>query len=92
MAELPEGWTLQRIRDLGVRDVELLSIEGRDVFEDRVTDYVQLDPTVIVDCGGLCLVQDQSDGMWHMGQAENDGTIVCWGAYGEDLADAIAAL
>jgi hypothetical protein len=92
VADLPEGWTLQRIRDLGVREVRLLDPEGRYVVEDCIDDYVQLDPTVIIDCGGLCLVHDRDDGHWHMGQEDDDGTIVCWGGYGTDLGDAIAGL
>lgn len=92
VAELPSGWTIQRIRDMGVREVRLLPVEDRDVFEQGVDDYVQLDPTVIIDCGGLYLVHDRGDGMWHMGDVEDDGTIVCWAGYGQDLADAIRAL
>lgn len=89
--ELPEGWTIDRIKAMGVATASLVSSTTYAV-EDGVTDLIELSPTVIVDCGDQYLVHDETDNLWHMGQMDDDGTIWCWGAYGEDLGDAINGL
>lgn len=40
--------------------------------------------------GGLILVRHDED--WYMGDADDDGTVICWGAYGTDLREAIDGL
>ena len=45
-----------------------------------------------VDWAGLHLVLDTTDQHWHMGQMDDQGTIICWGSYGPDLGEAIEAL
>ncbi len=91
VSQLPDGWSLERIREMGVREVRLLSNKCY-VVEDRVDDLVELDPACIIDCGGLQLLLDRADGEWHMGSMDDDGAIWCWGSYGADLAEAIRAL
>ena len=88
---LPDGWTLDRIRRMGVKNPRLMPLDTI-VLEDRVDDLVELTPVSIVDCGGLCLVLDADDGKWHMGTAGDDGQILCWVSCGSDLAAAIKAL
>ncbi len=50
-----------------------------------------LDPIVIIDCGGLCLVLD-TDGDWYMGQSDGEQVVRCWASYGPELASALANL
>jgi hypothetical protein len=91
---LPDGWTMERVAE-AANDPEarLLDLE-RSVWLRGLDEPVELEPTVIVGfSGGICLVQEQSEGMWYMGQIdETDGSIHCWGQYGGDLENAIAGL
>ena len=59
---------------------------------DEVSDLRQLQPSVIIDCGGLILMQDRSDQDWYMGQQDEEAAILCWGNYGQDLDSALKAL
>lgn len=92
---LPVGWDLDRIRtesmDLNAR---ILDPEGRLVVTESFGElsYIELDPVVIIDFSGLCLVRDSGDSLWYMGDVEEDGSIMCWGPYGEDLGEAINSL
>ncbi len=89
---LPEGWTLERIKDMGIAAPAIVT-RPVNVLEDLADGLVELDPMVILDLGGgYCLALiDDSDG-WHMGQWTAADTIVCWGSYGPDLEYAINAL
>ncbi len=91
MEKLPAGWTVERIRAMGVSDVCLVE-QDIGVLEHGVDDLLELEPEVIINCGGLYLVLDRGDGEWHMGQMDGDETIVCWASYGADLERAIRAL
>ena len=91
MSELPAGWSIERIVDAGIDWAALVPI-STDVFEESVDDYLVLHPSVIVNCAGLHLVLDTTDQHWHMGQMDDQGTIICWGSYGPDLGEAIEAL
>lgn len=88
--DLPEGWSLERIKDLGLAPV--LVTRPVTVMEYGVDDLFELSPKAILDFRGLCLVLRSEWGDWHMGQWDDPDTIACWGSYGDDLGDAIAAL
>jgi hypothetical protein len=89
--ELPDGWTLDRVREVAQGDAELLSLDTVVLLDDR-SDYVALAPSAIISFTGLCLVLNGDDGLWYMGQLDDDGTIVCWSAYSADLEEAILSL
>jgi hypothetical protein len=94
VSELPAGWDLDRVKAMGVREVQFLPIDTYCVFDERDAtrnDYVELAPTAILDCGGLCLVRNREDDLWYMGSRASSGEIVCWAAY-DDLGDAIRGL
>jgi hypothetical protein len=95
MYELPGGWDLDRVRAMGVLEARLLPLDTYVVLDTRAgtrSDYIELAPSAILDCGGLRLVCNQDDGIWYMGSPAADGEILCWGPYGDDLGDAIRAL
>ena len=96
MSELPEGWDLDRVRAMGLADARLLPLDTLVLLERRDaarSDYDTLSPTAVLACGyDLCLVRNADDGLWYMGSPDGDGTIVCWGSYGDDLAEAIRGL
>ncbi|WP_036962671.1 hypothetical protein [Promicromonospora kroppenstedtii] len=87
---LGDGWTIERVRtysgDVTARELPL----DRDAFLDGVHGLVRLTPRAIVTVGGLVLVRHDRD--WYMGEADDDGTVVCWSAYGTDLGEAIDGL
>ncbi|MCP3878163.1 MAG: hypothetical protein GY701_07195 [Sulfitobacter sp.] len=88
---LPEGWTLERIKDMGIPAPAIVT-RPVTVLSDRVDGPVELAAVVILDLGGYCLVlTDDSDG-WHMGQWTDADMIACWGSYGPDLEYAINSL
>ena len=91
MSGLPDGWTIDRVREVVQGEAELLANDTVVMLDDR-TDYVALIPLAVISFVGLCLVLDANDGYWYMGQLDEDGTIVCWSAYGKDLEEAIKAL
>ncbi|MET8971371.1 hypothetical protein [Streptomyces hydrogenans] len=90
--ELPEGWTIERVRGLsGDPSAVPLSIDRLAVLEAAGQgDYEPLRPDVILAFHELCLVRD--DGEWFMGQLDDDGSVICWASYGSDLAEAIRGL
>ena len=88
--ELPEGWTIERVRVLAQGDAELLPVDT-PIRHDGLGATRTLSPTVVVGFSGLCLVQDAQDGEWCMGDLV-DGAIVCWARYGNDLEFAIRSL
>ena len=94
--ELPPGWDLDRIRgESGDSNARLLDTHDRLVVIDPRpggNDYVKLEPVVIIDFSGLCLVWVSDDTAWYMGQLDHGGSIVCWASYGDDLGEAIRAL
>ncbi|ROQ94547.1 hypothetical protein EDE04_0977 [Streptomyces sp. 2132.2] len=53
-------------------------------------DYETLRPDVLLAFHELCLVRD--GGEWFMGQLDDDGSVICWGSYGSELAEAIRGL
>ena len=93
---LPEGWTLERLRQVAqATEAEVIPPDRAVLLEVRTgdqTDYESVSPSVIVHVGGLYLVlpNDEEDD-WLMGQADDDGTIICWAYYGS-LEEALQAL
>ncbi|MFF2651059.1 hypothetical protein [Streptomyces sp. NPDC058045] len=53
-------------------------------------DYEGLRPDVVLGFHELCLVRD--GGEWFMGRLDDDGSVICWGCYGSELAEAIRGL
>ncbi|MEU9033425.1 hypothetical protein AB0D45_00680 [Streptomyces sp. NPDC048352] len=91
-AELPDGWTIERVRSVsGDGQAELLSLERLVVVEQvGSADYDVLQPDVILSFHGLCLAR--ADGEWFMGELDADGSLVCWASYGSELGEAIRGL
>jgi len=90
---LPEGWTLERVREVGqLRDEPRLLDRSTKVTLDTPTGLREVEPSIVLECGGLVLVLDASEGDWLMGQQSEDGSIVCWGSYGDDLESALRGL
>ncbi len=87
---------MERIRrESGDAGAQLLDLENRFVVLDpgpAGKEYVELDPVVIISFGRLCLVRVADETGWFMGQLDQDGSIICWGEYGDDLGEAIQAL
>ena len=91
--ELPEGWDLARIRRLEPSAELLNPAEHYTVWVDKNSVYQELQPDVIISFAGQCLLRSFGDPSWWMGEVDKtDGSIVCWGQYGEDLEQAIRAL
>ncbi|MGW5355215.1 hypothetical protein ACWERV_32440 [Streptomyces sp. NPDC004031] len=91
-ADLPDGWTIERVRSVsGDAEADLLSLERLVVVEQfGSVDYGVLHPDVIVSFHDLCLAR--ADGEWFMGQLDADGSLICWASYGSDLTEAIHGL
>jgi hypothetical protein len=89
-SHLGDGWTIDRVRtyadDATAKELSL----DRAAFVDSGNGRVRLMPQAIVMVGGLILVRHEGD--WYMGEADEDGTVVCWSAYGTDLGEAIDGL
>ncbi|MER6915043.1 hypothetical protein ABT354_25490 [Streptomyces sp. NPDC000594] len=88
----PDGWTLQRIRDVsGDIRAEVLSPDRRVVHCDAADDV--LHPTLVLGFGELCIVRvpDGDDWYWYMGSLNDDGGVVCWSVY-DDLYEALRGL
>lgn len=96
--KLPEGWTLDQVREIDPSAVMLDPADHFVVADERpaADGYEVLSPSVILSFSGLCLcfVRAQgSAGGWWMGQLDShDGSIACWADYGPDLKNAIGAL
>lgn len=89
MTGLPEGWSIEKIEELGMKVVTGIY----QAVEQCGSGLEPLDPKCIIDCdGAYYLVLDRSDSEWHMGLIGTDGIIECWASYGESLEAAIAAL
>ncbi|MGW4891874.1 hypothetical protein ACWEQL_06355 [Kitasatospora sp. NPDC004240] len=91
-ADLPDGWTIERVRSVsGDAEADLLSPERLVVVEQPGSaDYDVLQPDIILSFHGLCLAR--ADDEWFMGQLAADGSLICWASYGPNLAEAIRGL
>ncbi len=92
--ELPEGWTIERVRaETEDPEAVLLSLDRLVVIEEHDrTDYTLLHPDIILALPSfkMCLTRVDSD--WYMGQLEPDGSVVCWASYGPDLGTVVWGL
>lgn len=97
-AILPEGWTLERLREVGQSPTVQLLPSSTPVFffqdppgsPEPVTHA--LEPEVIIDFRYRVLVRAVRDPEWYMGEFNDEGAVMCWGAYGSDLLRAIRAM
>lgn len=93
---LPDGWTLERVQRVSqAAKVELIPPDRTVFLELRTgdkTEYERVNSSVVLSVGGLYLVlpDDQEDD-WLMGQADDEGPIICWAYYGP-LEEALLAL
>lgn len=102
MFELPDGWTIERVREVAQGPAELVADTGIRAIVDHFVcsdegklvrgGTVNLTPTCVVDFSGLFLVQDADDREWYMGQANDESVIHCWASYGNDFEEAIKGL
>ena len=90
---LPAGWSLARVREVGglANEPRLLDAADSTATIESTGVIEPLDATLIIDCGGDCLVLAE-DGQWYMGHPDGRGVIRCWGCYGADLDEALRAL
>ncbi len=90
---LPEGWTLERVREVGqLRDEVRLLDPGTSVTVETSDGPEFVDADLMIDCGGLVLVLDPVDGDWLMGEVDDAGVVRCWAGYGSDLGEALRSL
>lgn len=92
---LPEGWTLDRVTEVGQLRLgaRLLDPVGCHVFYVAESRRQPLSVATIIDTGGgLCLCLDADDGEWWMGQLDETNEVECWATHGEDLEQALLAL
>ncbi len=88
---LPNGWDLDRVRfESGDPNAQILEIVSQVLLVDG-NEYIELEPAIIVNFSGRCLLRIADDTAWYMGSLQDDGSIVCWGSYGDDLGEAIKA-
>jgi hypothetical protein len=82
-----QEWPPERLKERAqVGDADYLSLD-RTVFLQGIIDgevaSEELDPRTIMCLDGFCLVETTSEpDDWYMGELRADGTIVCWGRYG----------
>lgn len=89
---LPDGWTIRRVRELASSPAELLPLDTIVTIDIHNAEQQHIRPTSIISFSGLCLVRDGADGVWCMGQIDDEGVIRCWAGYGNDLGEAIRGL
>jgi hypothetical protein len=90
---LPPGWTLERVREVGqLRDTPYVLDRATRVILDTPAGIETVDPSALIECGGLVLVLDSVSREWLMGQQADDGSVLCWASYGDDLEFALQSL
>ncbi|MDX2645375.1 hypothetical protein PV341_17760 [Streptomyces sp. PA03-1a] len=90
-AQLPPGWTLQRIRDVS-GDQEAVVLDPHRAVKWVASDaHDVLHPEIVLGFHSLCIVKPVDDDDWYMGSLYDDGSIDCWTAYG-DLYEALRGL
>lgn len=88
---LPEGWTMRRVREVAGGHAELVPLSVPVTIELVNGERTSIRTTAILNLSGLHLVRDE-DGVWCMGQRDDEDVIRCWAGYGSDLEDAIRSL
>ena len=97
MGPLPSGWSIERLRELGGATefdvVEQTSLVAYQVASASGSgDLQKFTIDAAIDFAGLWLVHSTADDQWWMGQAGDDGEIICWSSYGTDLEEAFGGL
>ncbi|WUW24471.1 hypothetical protein OG521_28400 [Streptomyces sp. NBC_01463] len=83
-AQLPPGWTLQRIRDVsGDREAVVLDPNRTVKWVDVAGADETMKAEIVLGFHSLCLVKPVDDDDWYMGSLYDDGSIDCWSAYDE---------
>lgn len=92
--DLPDGWTIERVRSLSGDDTAVLISADRPValWKGHQQDHAPLRAATVLALSGLCLVKEEHTNDWYMGHIESDGSVVCWGCYGDNLQEAIRGL
>ncbi|MGW5031330.1 hypothetical protein ACWEQW_08615 [Streptomyces nigra] len=91
-ARLPQGWSLQAIRDVsGDREAVALDPDRSAQWVAFAGAQEMLCPEIILGFHSLCLVKPVDDDAWYMGSLYDDGSIDCWAAY-DDLYEALRGL
>ncbi|MEU4213705.1 hypothetical protein AB0F13_27660 [Streptomyces sp. NPDC026206] len=92
-AQLPAGWTLQQIRDVsGDREAVPLHTDCAVTSCLSPTADEVIRPAIVLGFHTLCLVQSADDRDWYMGSLNDDGSIICWSNYGDNLYEALRGL
>jgi len=90
-AQLPVGWTLQRIRDVS-GDQRAVPLDPNRAVKWVAADIHEVvHPEIVLGFGTLCIVKPVDDDDWYMGSLYDDGSIDCWTAY-DDLHEALRGL
>lgn len=90
--ELPEGWTLERIREVSGDSRAIVLSTDRSVSWVRSDHHREpIDPEIVIGLGELCVVKPVNDDDWYMGTLRDDGSVDCWSAY-NDLGEALRGL
>ncbi|RSN62428.1 MULTISPECIES: hypothetical protein [Actinomadura] len=94
---LPTGWTLERVRAVsGCARAAVLTAEAAAALDVREVDGRAEAPVaphtidLVLTFDGLCLVR--AEGEWLMGGVDDDGSVLCWASYGDDLYEALRGL
>lgn len=82
---------MRRVREVAGGHAELVPLSVPVTIEVVNGEQTSIRPTAILNFSDLHLVRD-ADGVWCMGQRDNDDVIRCWAGYGSDLEDAIRGL
>lgn len=90
-AQLPPGWTIQRIRDVS-GDQEAVILDPNRAVRWAASDaHEVLHPEIVLGFHSLCIVKPVDDDDWYMGSLYDDGSVDCWTAYA-DLYEALRGL
>lgn len=94
---LPSGWTIERVRAVsGCARAEVLDAAALAALDVREVDgraEVPVAPhaiELVMTFDELCLVR--AGGEWLMGGVNDDGSVLCWASYGDDLHEALRGL
>lgn len=92
-SELPAGWTVERLRAVSGDRTAVPISPDRPVQIAEGTlggELTALRPDLVLAFGVLCLVRE--DGEWYMGSLNDDGSVICWAGYGDNLEEALRGL
>ncbi len=96
--QLPDGWTLWRIRDVSqVREACLLPDDipvAVETHPDGIGGQLVVEPMsckIILGVGDCAIVLPNDESDWYVGSFDGN-RICCWASYGPDLGEALRAL